>query len=58
MWLGRAEALAHLRNKWHTANRQNAYLLDLLKRINLEAQPGDFPTVLLHEIERTLELTK
>ena len=58
VWLGRAEALAHLRNKWHTANRQNAYLLDLLKRINLEAQPGDFPTVLLHEIERTLELTK
>ena len=58
VWLGRAEALAHLRNKWHTANRQNAYLLDLLKRINLEAQPGDFHTVLLHEIERTLELTK
>ena len=24
----------------------------------LEAQPGDFPTVLIREIERTLELTK
>lgn len=58
VWLGRAEALAHLRNKWHTANRQRDYLLDLLKRINLEAQPGDFPTALLREIERTLELTK
>ena len=57
-WMGRAEAIEHLRNKWHTANRQNAYLLDLLKRINLEAQPGDFPTVLLHEIERTLELAQ
>ena len=56
VWLGRAEAIEHLRDKWHTANRQNAYLLDLLKRINLEAQPGDFPTVLIREIERTLEL--
>ncbi len=56
VWPGRTEAVEHLRNKLHTANRQNAYLLDLLKRINLEAQPGDFPTTLIREIERTLEL--
>lgn len=56
VWPGRTEAVEHLRNKLHTANRQNAYMLDLLKRINLEAQPGDFPTALIREIERTLEL--
>ena len=58
VWLGRAEALAHLRDKWHTANRQNAYLLDLLKRINAKLSFGDLPSDMLTELDNTLELTK
>ena len=55
VWLGRAEALAHLRNKWHTANHQNAYLLDLLKRIGASVTWGDLPGDLLTELDNTLE---
>lgn len=55
IWPGRTEAVEHLRNKLHTANRQNAYLLDLLKRINAKLTWGDLPGDLLTELDNTLE---
>lgn len=55
VWPGRAEALAHVRDKWHTAERERAYLLDLLKRINAKLSFGDLPSDLLAEIDNTLE---
>ena len=58
VWLGRAEAIEHLRDKWHTANRQRDYLLDLLKRINAKLSFGDLPGDLLTELDNALELTK
>ena len=55
VWPGRAEAVEHLRNKWHTANRERDYLLDLLKRINAKLSFGDLPGDLLTELDNTLE---
>ena len=55
VWFGRAEAIEHLRNKWHTANCQRDYLLDLLKRIGASVSWGDLPGDLLTELDNTLE---